>query len=194
VRTIADHILDIASNSIAAGASDVWLDIASDPEAHMFTFMVRDNGRGMDDDLQKQVFDPFITTRPHTIRRFGLGLPLLRQNTELTGGTVGLQSHPGVGTTVSAVFHTDHIDCIPTGDIAGALFALLTCGSPVRWHISRREGRNRYTLTTEDLEGVFPSGELSDPRAQQLVLRFLQEREADLVADASRRDDGSSTT
>ena len=34
----------------------------------------------MDDDLQKQVFDPFITTRPHTIRRFGLGLPLLRQN------------------------------------------------------------------------------------------------------------------
>ena len=183
MRTIADHILDIASNSIAAGASNVWLDIASDPEAHMFTFIVRDNGRGMDDDLQKQVFDPFITTRPHTIRRFGLGLPLLRQNAELTGGT-----------TVSAVFHTDHIDCIPTGDVAGALFALLTCGSPVRWHICRREGRNRYTLTTEDLEAVFPSGELSDPRAQQLLLHFLREREADLLAEASRRDDGLSTT
>jgi hypothetical protein len=92
------------------------------------------------------------------------------------------------------VFHTDNIDCIPTGDIAGALFALLTCGSPVRWHISSWEGRNRYTLTTEDLEGVFPLGELSDPRAQQLLLHFLREREADLVADSSSTDDGLSTT
>ena len=194
MRTIADHILDIASNSIAAGASDVWLDIASDPDARVFTFTVRDNGHGMDDDLQKHVFDPFVTTRPHTIRRFGLGLPLLRQNAELTGGTVELQSDPGAGTTVSAVFHSDHIDCIPTGDIAGALFALLTCGSPVRWHISRRAGRMAYSLTTEDLEEVFPSGELSDPRVQQLLLHFLKEQEAGLEVGASHGDGSMSST
>src|SRR5450759_2855333 len=98
MRTIADHVLDIASNSVTAGATQIWLDIDHDPADHLFVFTVRDNGCGMDADRRTRVFDPFFTTRPHSIRRFGLGLPFLQQNTELTGGGVDLWSAPGEGT------------------------------------------------------------------------------------------------
>jgi len=65
MRTIADHVLDIASNSVTAGATQIWLDIDHNPADHLFVFTVRDNGRGMDADIRTRVFDPFFTTR-HT--------------------------------------------------------------------------------------------------------------------------------
>lgn len=185
MRTIADHILDIASNSVTAGATEIWLDVDHDPAMHRFVFSIRDNGRGMDADTQERVFDPFFTTRPHEIRRFGLGLPFLKENAELTGGTVELASAPGQGTTLRATFHTDNVDCLPFGDLASTMFTLLTSDAGVQWHVRRAEGDLSYTISTEELESVFPSEELSDPQAQLLLLEFLREQEHELLRSAS---------
>jgi len=181
MRTIADHILDIASNSVTAGATHIWLDIDRDPANHLFVFTVRDNGRGMDADGRTRVFDPFFTTRPHSIRRFGLGLPFLKENTELTGGGVDLKSVSGEGTTLRATFHTDHIDCLPFGDLASTILALLISDGAVRWHIRRAEGNLAYTVGSEELQAVFSSEEMSDPQAQLLLLEFLREQERNVV-------------
>jgi hypothetical protein len=181
MRTIADHILDIASNSVTAGATHIWLDIDRDPADHLFVFTVRDNGRGMDADGRTRVFDPFFTTRPHSIRRFGLGLPFLKENTELTGGGVDLKSVSGEGTTLRATFHTDHIDCLPFGDLASTILALLISDGAVRWHIRRAEGNLAYTVGSEELQAVFSSEEMSDPQAQLLLLEFLREQERNVV-------------
>jgi hypothetical protein len=181
VRTIADHVLDIASNSVTAGATQIWLDIDQDPAKHVLVFAVRDNGRGMDADTRTRVFDPFFTTRPHSIRRFGLGLPFLKENTELTGGGVDLRSVSGEGTTLRATFHTDHIDCLPFGDLASTIFALLIADGAVWWHIHRSEGSLAYAVDTEELREVFSPEEMSDPRAQLMLLEFLREQESDVV-------------
>ncbi len=181
MRTIADHVLDIASNSVTAGATHIWLDIDHHPADHLFVFTVRDNGCGIDADKHTRVFDPFFTTRPHNIRRFGLGLPFLKENTELTGGGVDLWSIPGEGTTLKATFHTDHIDCLPLGDLASTLFALLTSDPAVVWHIRRAEGSLAYTVDTEELRTVFSPEEMSDPQAQLLLLKFLREQERDVA-------------
>ncbi|RIE07884.1 ATP-binding protein [Candidatus Cryosericum odellii] len=185
MRTIADHILDIASNSVTAGATQIWLDIDYDPSGHLFVFTVRDNGCGMDADRRTRVFDPFFTTRPHNIRRFGLGLPFLQQNTELTGGGVDLWSAPGEGTTLRATFHTDHIDCLPFGDLASTIFALLISDDAVRWYVHRAEGNLAYTLDTDELRTIFSSEEMSDPQAQLLLLDFLRGQECDVVQGSS---------
>ncbi|MFA4901068.1 MAG: ATP-binding protein [Brevundimonas sp.] len=186
MRTIADHILDIASNSVTAGATQIWLDIDQDPAKHLLVFSVRDNGCGMDADIRTRVFDPFFTTRPHNIRRFGLGLPFLKENTELTGGGVDLWSVSGEGTTLGATFHTDHIDCLPFGDLASTIFALLIADGAVRWHIHRSEGNLTYAVDTEELRAVFSSEEMSDPRAQLLLLEFLRDQERDVVQGNGR--------
>jgi hypothetical protein len=191
VRTIADHVLDIASNSVTAGATQIWLDIDQDPAKHVLVFAVRDNGRGMDADTRTRVFDPFFTTRPHSIRRFGLGLPFLKENTELTGGGVDLRSVSGEGTTLRATFHTDHIDCLPFGDLASTIFALLIADGAVWWHIHRSEGSLEYAVDTEELREVFSPEEMSDPRAQLMLLEFLREQESDVVqgsGHASKQD------
>ncbi|MHC1679416.1 MAG: ATP-binding protein [Candidatus Cryosericum sp.] len=186
MRTIADHILDIASNSVTAGATQIWLDIDQDAAKHLLVFSVRDNGRGMDADIRTRVFDPFFTTRPHNIRRFGLGLPFLKENTELTGGGVDLRSVSGEGTTLGATFHTDHIDCLPFGDLASTIFALLIADGAVRWHIHRSEGNLAYAVDTEELRAVFSSEEMSDPRVQLLLLEFLREQERDVIQGNGR--------
>jgi hypothetical protein len=185
VRTIADHILDIAFNSVTAGATEIWLDVDHNPASHRFVFSIRDNGRGMDADTQERVFDPFFTTRSQNVRRFGLGLPFLRENTELSGGGVELYSVSGEGTTLKATFHTDSVDCLPFGDLASTMFTLLTSDAGVQWHIRRAEGDLSYAISTEELESVFPSEELSDPQAQLLLLEFLREQEHELLRSAS---------
>ncbi len=177
MRTIADHILDIASNSTAAGASRICLSITQDTIHGLFIFAVEDNGHGMTAAVQQQVFDPFFTTRSHQIRRFGLGLPFLRENTELTGGEVELTSVPGTGTSVRAVFHTDNIDCLPVGDVASTLFTLLISDLSVSWNIQRRHDDLTYTVATEELLKIFTAEELSDPEAQMLLLKYLRDQE-----------------
>lgn len=182
MRTIADHILDISSNSIAAGADRIRLDIVQDTRTHLFVITVRDNGRGMTTEVQQKAFDPFFTTRAREIRRFGLGLPFLRENTELTGGRVFLSSRAGVGTVVCAIFHTDHIDCLPLGDLPSALLALLIADPSISWYIRHKRDKLAYTIQTEELRSVFTTDELTDPVIQVRLLGLLREWEQGIGA------------
>ncbi|HDK16815.1 MAG TPA: ATP-binding protein, partial [Nitrospirae bacterium] len=71
------HILDIAENSITAGASRIRIKIIEDIKANLLLIEISDNGKGMDREMFEHACDPFYTTR--TTRRVGLGLPLLAQ-------------------------------------------------------------------------------------------------------------------
>jgi len=91
------------------------------------TLEVDDNGRGMDEETLRRTADPFFTSR--TTRRVGLGIPLLLQHAEMTGGTVELQSAAQEGTRLKAVFTAGHPDIQPLGDIEGCWW-LLASGNP----------------------------------------------------------------
>ena len=73
----------------------------------------------MDAEDRAQALDPFFTTR--TTRKVGLGLSLLAQAARQAGGSLELDSEPGRGTTVKAVFRLSHPDLKPLGDIAETL-------------------------------------------------------------------------
>ena len=71
------HILDIAENSVAAGATLVEIGVEYQlGKAPWLTITVRDNGRGMSPEVASRVSDPFYTTR--TTRKVGLGTALFR--------------------------------------------------------------------------------------------------------------------
>ena len=109
MKELSLHMLDIAQNSIAAGAGH--MDLAVEETGGRIILTAADDGRGMPPELLATVADPFTTTR--TTRKVGLGLPLLRMAAEMTGGHMDIESTLGVGTTVTAVFHAGHIDCPP---------------------------------------------------------------------------------
>ncbi|MBQ2929417.1 MAG: sensor histidine kinase [Clostridia bacterium] len=123
MRELSDNIMDIAQNSISAGATLTEVHVKVSHADNMITFVFRDDGCGMSEELVKSVIEPFTTTRK--TRKVGLGLPLLKQTAEMTGGALEIQSTVGVGTTVTATFGLDHIDRPPMGDVAGAWFSLV---------------------------------------------------------------------
>lgn len=115
------HILDVVENSLRAGARRVEVRLIQHDDGRL-VLTIRDNGRGMDASERERALSPFYTSKGD--KRFGLGLPLLAQAAQETGGTLSLESAPGRGTTVMAVFDADHIDMKPLGDLGRTLGVL----------------------------------------------------------------------
>ncbi|MBT9463038.1 ATP-binding protein [Hydrogenophaga sp.] len=63
---------------------------------------VTDDGHGMGEDIIKRVFEPFFSTKDH-LQATGLGLSQVYGFCHQSGGTVRINSTPGLGTTVSMV-------------------------------------------------------------------------------------------
>jgi anti-sigma regulatory factor (Ser/Thr protein kinase) len=115
------HILDIAENAAAAGATRVLIAVNENERRDALTIRVVDNGRGMTAKEQARALDPFYTTGP---KRTGLGLPLLAQTAELCGGRLSLASVPGAGTRVTARFRLSHVDRPPLTKMAETMMTL----------------------------------------------------------------------
>lgn len=71
-------------------ASFVRISILDSIKQNIIHIEIEDNGKGMTADTIEKVTDPFYTTR--TTRVVGLGVPLFKQNAELTGGSLTIQS------------------------------------------------------------------------------------------------------
>ncbi|HBK61834.1 MAG TPA: ATP-binding protein, partial [Firmicutes bacterium] len=57
MRELSMHILDIAQNSIAAGAKVVRIDVVEDAAADTMTITVADDGSGMDSGAAQRIRD-----------------------------------------------------------------------------------------------------------------------------------------
>lgn len=131
MKELSLNILDIAQNSVSAGAT--LIEIALREEADKLTISVKDNGCGMSEEFVKTVADPFSTTRK--TRKVGMGIPLLKLAAEQTGGTIRISSKERSadpidhGTTVEAVFYRNHLDFTPLGDVISTVVSLIQ-GSP----------------------------------------------------------------
>lgn len=65
--------------------------------------VIRDNGPGIPADVRARLGEPFFTTRAQGT---GLGLHLSRQLVQGAGGSLGIASAPGEGTTVTVEFES----------------------------------------------------------------------------------------
>ncbi len=116
------HVLDIAENSIAAGATRILIAVNENDGRDALTIRVTDNGRGMSEAERKRALDPFFTTKK---KRTGLGLPFLAQAAAQSGGSLSIESATGAGTKVVARFRQSHIDCPPFTKMAETMTILI---------------------------------------------------------------------
>ena len=69
MRELSLNILDIAQNSISAGASLTEILVKENTTEKTLLIGIYDNGKGMSEEQVKNVQDPFFTTR--TTRKVG---------------------------------------------------------------------------------------------------------------------------
>lgn len=174
--TIADHLHDIAENSINAGAKNVSILIKETDE--IFYFSVEDDAGGIRAEIFERIFDPFTTTREKKIRRVGLGLPFLKQSTEMTGGYTKITTELGKGTKTEALFYKSHIDCQPVGNLPDA-FLVLLLNTQINWNIQRCYENECYTIDSNTIKSYI--GDLDNPQKIAILRDLLVELESPFV-------------
>jgi hypothetical protein len=129
MKELALHIMDIAQNSIRAGACEILITVSESPSSDKLNLTIADDGKGMDEATLRMAADPWFTSR--TTRRVGMGLPLLQMNATLSGGGMTITSTPRKGTTVTATFGYSHLDRPPLGDVSGTVALLITANPSI---------------------------------------------------------------
>ncbi len=181
MRELALHILDVLENALEAGATRVDLAIIEDLETDRLTITVRDNGRGMDPQTANRTLDPFFTTR--TTRHVGLGLPLFAAAARRCEGDFSVESYPGRGTAVTAIFRHSHIDRAPLGNMADTLLAFLLGGrGDLQLRYRHKVGAHAFELDTAALQAELGDVPLSHPKVRNWLHEYIVEGEAGLAS------------
>lgn len=156
MKELSLNILDIAQNSVKAGADTISI-ILTEAE-NKLSILISDNGCGMKEDFLRNVQNPFTTTR--TTRKVGLGIPLFKLAAQQTGGDIKLSSRhkdefpDNHGTEIEAVFFTDHLDFTPLGDIISTITVLIQGQPHIRWIFSHTTEKGHINLDTAELKEV----------------------------------------
>lgn len=185
MKELSLNILDIAMNSVKAGATRIKLSVEEDDEK--LCFSVTDDGCGMSAELLARVTDPFYTTRK--TRRVGLGLPFLKLMAEQTGGGMSVTSRAREefpddhGTCTRAEFYKTHIDCLPLGDIISTVLTLIQGSPDIAFDFQHSlPSRACVRLSTDELRAVLGDGiPLDTPDVVLWIREYLAEQYSELL-------------
>ena len=178
MKELSLNILDIAENSVKAGATLTEISVVEDNET--ITISIVDDGCGMTDEVREAVSNPFYTTR--TTRKVGMGVPLLKLGAELTGGNVHIESrHISVspdnhGTKVTAVFYKNHIDCTPLGDVVATITTLIQGHPDTDFKFIHKIDDHEVCLDTRELRQVLEGVPLNTYEVIKWIEEFLNEQ------------------
>lgn len=163
------HIMDIVQNSIVAKASLIYIEIQEDTEKDIFEIVIKDNGKGMSSEMVATVTDPYCTSR--TTRKVGMGIPLLKQHAELTGGSFVITSELGKGTELKAIFKHSSVDRQPLGDIAGTIVLTASANPELDFIYTHTFNNQAYTFDTREIKEVLEGVPLSNLE----IIKYLKE-------------------
>jgi hypothetical protein len=173
LREIALHLLDIAENSVAAGAQTIEIMVEEDLANDRLKTSVQDDGRGMDAQLLARVSDPFMTRR--TTRQVGLGIPLFKAAAEACNGYLRMTSAPGQGTRLEAEFQRSHIDRMPLGDLAGTILTLVVSFPEIHWLFHYQANGAAFAFDDEPIKRELAEIPLTEPSVLVYLRELLEE-------------------
>jgi hypothetical protein len=181
VEDLSLHILDVAENSLAAGATRITIVIREDIARDTLTIEIEDNGKGMNNAEVARITDPFYTTR--TTRRVGLGLSLLDEAARAANGGLEVYSAPGSGTRVVAKFQLSHIDRKPLGNLAETITALIAHRPEL--DLSYRHDRDGQSVlfSTEDLRRHLGGQPANSPATLRFIREYVTQEEGGLITN-----------
>jgi len=172
VEEISLHILDIAENSLRAGAKSVEILVARDRARDLLTIDIRDDGTGMDAETLARVRNPFFTTKH---KKTGLGIPLLAQAAEQAGGGLTIDSVPGSGTHVSVTLQWSHIDRPKMGAMADTLLTMIAGHPELDLVYEERVDGDVFRLDTREIKNELDDVPINDPAVLEALRGMLRD-------------------
>jgi len=108
IRKVVFNLLSNAFKFTSDQTGLIVVRVARPDEQHV-SLEVEDDGIGITPDSLEHIFERFRQADSSSTRRYegtGIGLALVKELTELHGGTVSVRSRPGLGSTFTVVFPT----------------------------------------------------------------------------------------
>ena len=178
---ISLNILDVAQNSVKAGAKLVHLKVRADFAQNTLTVIIEDDGCGMSEEQVKAVTDPFFTTR--TTRKVGLGVPFFKLAAESSGGSFDIRSELGKGTVVTAVFMLDNIDRMPLGDMVSTVHTLVTMNGHMDFVYEYSVDDRSFTLDTREFREILGDVSFTEPEVSEYIRDYLKENTLEVTGE-----------
>ena len=180
MKELSLNVLDIAQNSISAGATKIEISLFEN-EDKLLTLTIADNGCGMSKETVERVTNPFYTTR--TTRKVGMGIPLLKLAAEQAGGELSIESVTAEedpishGTTVRATFFTDSIDFTPVGDMVSTMCVIIQGHPEIDYVFSHKTPKLDVELDTAQMREVLGEGiSLGEPEIIEWLGGYLSQQ------------------
>ena len=98
-RALHQVLLNILTNAVDAldGRKNPSVALSVSKKYNMIHIQVADNGCGIEEEMRKDIFKPFYTTKA---RGTGLGLMIAKKMLTMISGDIEITSHKDIGTTV----------------------------------------------------------------------------------------------
>lgn len=173
MKELSLHILDIAKNSVKAGATKIEITVCEDEAQDKLTIKIKDNGCGMSKEFLAKVRDPFTTTRK--TRKAGLGIPLFEAAAVQSGGSLDIQSEEGIGTEVVAVFGYSSIDRAPLGSISETIEVLISGSPEIRFLYNYIKNGMEFKFDTAEIKKQLGGIPLSQPEILSWIGEYIEE-------------------
>lgn len=96
--SLARILTNLVINGVDAMPQGGELGVTWTGDEETVSLRVSDTGTGMSEAVRARIFEPYFTTKVDD-EGTGLGLPTVKQLVDSAGGTISVESSPGVGTT-----------------------------------------------------------------------------------------------
>lgn len=102
--------LNLIGNAIKFSADGGKIDIVAKNHGDYITVAIADQGCGMDEETQQNIFNKFYQgDKSHSVEGNGLGLPIVQKVLKLVGGDISVQSELGKGSTFTVILPNKQI-------------------------------------------------------------------------------------
>ena len=181
MQELSLHVLDLVQNAVRAGATDISVTMEERSAEHLLTITVADNGCGMDAELLERALRPGFSTKP---QGGGMGLPLFREAAERTGGSLSVESSPGLFTKVTARFHTDHANYVKIGSMSDTFVIVMVGHADVVFTYSRSCDDRSFSLSTTQMVQLLGNVPLSAKPVLEWTVTTIEGQTALLCSEA----------
>lgn len=173
LRDISLHILDLAQNSVTAGARNIKISVSVSNTGKLLTVEIKDDGCGMSPEFLAAVEDPFTTGRK--TRKVGMGIPFFKLACEQAGGSFNITSAAGQGTALKGTFETENIDRLPLGDLGDTIICIISSAQDSEISLEIKSQNGAFKFSTLDVKEEIGDMPITEYEILQWIKEFINE-------------------